>query len=246
MCNICEKFRSESLYAANRHVQEQHSGFKFKCQDCGTTLARKDQEHGKCRRGFPYLVVNINNRSSGKIAKEEMEKWYKEILPMQVTRICSPRPMPSSSRSRSRSPLRCKDYDEVSIDEGDDQFEKEEEEIKVMNSLEKMQRETVQLDVGGYKFKTTKETLTKIPSKLSKLITLKSANVPTYFLDRDPKHFGIILNFLRNGEIDERTLPEERGSLAAILTECKYYGLVELENMVRKKLDVCKCNKSRD
>lgn len=171
MCNICEKFRSESLYAANRHVQEQHSGFIFKCQDCGTPLARKDQEHGKCRRGFPYLVVNVNNRSSGKLAKEEMEKWYKEILPMQVTRIRSPRPMPSSSRSRSRSPLRCKDYDEVSIDEGDEQFEKDKEEIKVMNSLEKMQREPVQLDVEGYKFKTTKETLTKIPSKLSKLIT---------------------------------------------------------------------------
>lgn len=60
-----------------------------------------------------------------------MEKWYKEILPMQVTKICSPRPMPSSSSmSRSRSPIMCKDYDEVSIDEGDGQFEKEEEGIK--------------------------------------------------------------------------------------------------------------------
>lgn len=76
-----------------------------------------------------------------------------------------------------------------------------------MDSLEKMQRETIQLDVGGYEYKTTKETLTRIPSKLSKLITLKSANAASYFLDRDPEHFAYILNFLRNGEIDERTLP---------------------------------------
>lgn len=47
-----------------------------------------------------------------------------------------------------------KDYDEVSIDDWDDQFEKEEEKIKVRNSLEKMQRKTIQLDVGGYKFYT--------------------------------------------------------------------------------------------
>uniref|UniRef100_A0A8W8MH13 BTB domain-containing protein n=1 Tax=Magallana gigas TaxID=29159 RepID=A0A8W8MH13_MAGGI len=125
----------------------------------------------------------------------------------------------SSSMSRSRSPLMCKNYDEVFIDGGDDQLEKEEEEIKVMDSLEKMQRETIQLDVGGYNFKTTKKTLTRIPSKLSKLIAFKSANASSYFLDRDPKHFNIILSFLRNGKIEERTLPEERGSLAAILTE---------------------------
>lgn len=50
---------------------------------------------------------------------------------MQVTKICSPRPMPSSSSmSRSRSPIMCKDYDEVSIDGGDGLFEKEEEGIK--------------------------------------------------------------------------------------------------------------------
>eukprot|EP00105_Crassostrea_gigas_P014231 XP_011430823.1 PREDICTED: SH3KBP1-binding protein 1 [Crassostrea gigas] len=122
----------------------------------------------------------------------------------------------SSSMSRSRSPIMCKDYDEVSIDEGDGQFEKEEKDIKVIDSLEKMPRETIQLDVGGYKFKTTRETLTRIPSKLSKLIPLKSANAASYFLDRNPEHFAFILNFLPNGEIDEITLPEEKGSLAAI------------------------------
>ena len=63
-----------------------------------------------------------------------MSKWYKEILPLQVKKVTSPRPMPSlsrKSRSRSRSPLQNKDYDEISIEDMmDDEFEKEEENLK--------------------------------------------------------------------------------------------------------------------
>ncbi|XP_061176001.1 BTB/POZ domain-containing protein KCTD2-like [Saccostrea echinata] len=151
--------------------------------------------------------------------------------------------MPStSSRSRSRSPVGHRDYDEISID-ADDQFEREEEDIKVLDGLERMQKDIIQLDIGGYKFKTTSRTVNQIPSKLSKLISLKSSgNVPSYFVDRDPKHFGIILNYLRNnGEIDVRTLPDEKSALAAIMVECKFYGLVELESKVKKRLEMCRC-----
>ncbi|XP_062593958.1 BTB/POZ domain-containing protein KCTD2-like [Saccostrea cucullata] len=154
--------------------------------------------------------------------------------------------MPSRSRTRSRSPLVSsvsKEYDEISI-EADDQFDKEEDELSVIKQMEQMQKNMVQLDVGGYKFKTTKETITSIPSKLAKLMQIKSSNgiIPSYFLDKDPKHLGIILNYLRNnGRIDARILPDESSGLAGIMEECKFYGLVELESVVKKRLDMCRC-----
>ena len=60
-----------------------------------------------------------------------------------------------------------------------------------------MQKNVLQLDVGGYKFKTKTDALTKISCKLSKIVDLKSTagNAPI-FVDRDTKYFGFILNFL--------------------------------------------------
>ena len=146
--------------------------------------------------------------------------------------------MPSlsrKSRSRSRSPLQTKDYEEISIDDMmDDEFGKEEENLKNAKDKKKMQKNVIQLDVGGYKFKTTTDTLTKISCKLSQIVDLKSTagNAPI-FVDRDTKYFGFILNFLRNGgTLDVRTLPDEKHALASILVESDYY---ELSNIIRKK-----------
>ena len=132
----------------------------------------------KCKRGFFTTILNMNTKSPGIKAKEEMSKWYKESLPLQVKKVTGPRPMPSLSRksqSKSRSPLQNKDYDEISIEDMmDDKFEKEEENLKNAEDLTKMQKNVMQLDVGGYKFKTTSDTLTKISCKLSKIVDIKS------------------------------------------------------------------------
>ena len=53
-----------------------------------------------------------------------------------------------------------------------------------------------------------------------------------YFIDRDPKYFRIILNYLRSGQfILENSIPIE-----AIKTEASYFGLVGLEEIVNQKL----------
>ena len=168
------------------------------------------------------------------------------MVQLQVKKVTSPRPMPSlsrKSRSRSRSPLQNKDYDEISIEDMmDDEFEKEEENLKNAEDLAKMQQNVIQLDVGGYKFKTTSDTLTKISGKLSKIVDLKSTagNAPI-FVDRDPKYFGFILNFLRNGgTLDVRTLPDEKHALASILVDSDFY---ELSNIIRKILGQCRCQR---
>ena len=82
----------------------------------------------------------------------------------------------------------------------DDQFENEKKNFKNVKDFAKMQKNVLQLDVWGYKFKTKTDALTKISSKLSKIVDLKStAGNASIFVDRDLKYFGFILNFLWNG-----------------------------------------------
>ena len=110
-----------------------------------------------------------------------------------------------------------------------------------------MQKNVLQLDVGGYKFKTKTDALTKISCKLSKIVDLKSTagNAPI-FVDRDTKYFGFILNFLWNGgtcTLDIKTLPDEKQALASIFAENDYIELNELSNIIRRILGQCECQR---
>jgi hypothetical protein len=54
-------------------------------------------------------------------------------------------------------------------------------------------------------------------------------NNNTYFFDRDPAHFRIILNYLRNGaQIEIAVLPKEQRYLYEIFQEANYYKLLGL------------------
>lgn len=85
-----------------------------------------------------------------------------------------------------------------------------------------MQRGTlpVLLNVGGKRFATTRETLagSVFFSRVSE------ADVP--FVDRDPKHFQRVLNFLRDGDCPLPSTPIEVAELRA---EAAFYGLAPLE-----------------
>ena len=54
-------------------------------------------------------------------------------------------------------------------------------------------------------------------------------------IDRNGKHFGSILSFLRDGSI---TLPESRRELNELLQEAKYYCVQELVRQVQEALNV--------
>jgi hypothetical protein len=53
------------------------------------------------------------------------------------------------------------------------------------------------------------------------------------FLDRDPKHFRRILNFLRT---DKVVIPETREGQLEFLLEAQYYGVQEIEDSVRFRI----------
>ena len=68
---------------------------------------------------------------------------------------------------------------------------------------------TILLNVGGHRFTTSLQTLTKDPnSMLAAMFSGKFEMEPSedgaFFIDRDGTHFRFILNYLRNGKL---TLP---------------------------------------
>ena len=56
-------------------------------------------------------------------------------------------------------------------------------------------------------------------------------------IDRSGKHFGTILNFLRDGSVP---LPEIQKDLAELQAEAKYYCIDELADLVEKNLKLVK------
>lgn len=118
----------------------------------------------------------------------------------------------------------------------------------------------VKLNIGGSLFYTTVTTLTKLDSKLRDLVLSKTNNIETtesegkmtmkwvqqryfdllfifpigwVFIDRCGKHFGTILNFLRDGSVP---LPETCVEISEILAEAKYYGVTELSHACEQAL----------
>ncbi|VVC45966.1 BTB/POZ domain,Potassium channel tetramerisation-type BTB domain,SKP1/BTB/POZ domain [Cinara cedri] len=102
----------------------------------------------------------------------------------------------------------------------------------------------VKLNIGGSLFYTTITTLSKLDSKLLDLVLSEAADNNCnssesegwVFIDRCGKHFGTILNFLRDGSVP---LPESSVEISEILAEAKFYGVFELfdacEQALQKK-----------
>ena len=59
-----------------------------------------------------------------------------------------------------------------------------------------------------------------------------------FFFDRDPSHFQIILNYLRDGcNAHGAILPRKRRYLLQLKNECIFYRLQGLKNLVDRRLE---------
>ncbi|PIC49230.1 hypothetical protein B9Z55_007902 [Caenorhabditis nigoni] len=100
----------------------------------------------------------------------------------------------------------------------------------------------VKLNVGGVQFQTLKSTLTKFDGMFKVImeteIPVKKDENSCVFIDRSPKHFEKILNFMRDGDV---ALPESPEDVKEIQTEAQYYlltGLVELCKKNQKPVEL--------
>ncbi|CAL2033837.1 unnamed protein product [Caenorhabditis brenneri] len=105
----------------------------------------------------------------------------------------------------------------------------------------------VKLDIGGTLFKTSRSTLTKFDgffkTMLETDILITKDESGAIFIDRDPKYFRLILNFMRDGQVK---LPESQREVEELCVEAEYYlldGLVELcSASIKAAADTVKLN----
>eukprot|EP00931_Biecheleriopsis_adriatica_P091653 TRINITY_DN65531_c0_g1_i1.p1 TRINITY_DN65531_c0_g1~~TRINITY_DN65531_c0_g1_i1.p1 ORF type:complete len:370 (-),score=35.45 TRINITY_DN65531_c0_g1_i1:38-1147(-) len=97
---------------------------------------------------------------------------------------------------------------------------------------------SVLLNVGGQRFRTSRETLRSFPASFFGSLISERHKVDfdddgSVFIDRDPKHFGVILEHLRNGkQLSLASYSVEE--LDGIRLEAEYYGLAHLARSCRR------------
>ncbi|XP_026473783.1 BTB/POZ domain-containing adapter for CUL3-mediated RhoA degradation protein 3 [Ctenocephalides felis] len=95
----------------------------------------------------------------------------------------------------------------------------------------------VKLNVGGCLHYTTIGTLIKNDSMLRAMFSgrmeVLTDSEGWILIDRCGKHFGSILNFMRDGSVP---LPENKEAMAELLAEAKYYCVSELAESCEKAL----------
>lgn len=115
-----------------------------------------------------------------------------------------------------------------------EEYEFSEEEHSSFKSLEE---NIITLNVGGHMFTTTKDTLLKGDTMLSKMFSGKykwNCKEGNPFIDRDGSHFRYILNYLRSGRL---VPPKDRQALEELLIEADYYGIKELSQEITSILE---------
>ena len=104
--------------------------------------------------------------------------------------------------------------------------------------LLKQQEERIILNIGGRKFETSQSTLLSQDSLLSKLIQKDPPkdDSKVYFIDRNPRYFDFVLDFLRGRTFDPRVLPVDKVALRQIQVEAEFYKLRGLTQAVEKRI----------
>ena len=108
----------------------------------------------------------------------------------------------------------------------------------------------VKLNIGGKLFETSRQTILFSDSNLINIFLQNNDekindkengnniefcyNNGIHYIDRDPKHFDYILNYLRIG--DELVLPDSIKSKKELLIESQFYGLNKLNELILHEL----------
>merc|ERR1711936_1229719 len=99
----------------------------------------------------------------------------------------------------------------------------------------------VKLNVGGYLHYTTIGTLTKHDNMLRAMFSgrmeVLTDSEGWILIDRCGKHFGSILNFLRDGDVP---VPDKMREVQELQAEAKYYCIEELSELCEKSLKTMK------
>ncbi|XP_066932010.1 BTB/POZ domain-containing protein KCTD5-like [Clytia hemisphaerica] len=97
----------------------------------------------------------------------------------------------------------------------------------------------IKLNVGGKVFLTTKTTLMKEPESFLSRLILDDPDLQTdkdengaYMIDRDPRYFSPILNYLRHGKL----IIDDGISIEGVLEEAEFYSIKPLVTRLKEQL----------
>ena len=107
--------------------------------------------------------------------------------------------------------------------------------VATLERIRHQQYQKITLNVGGKRFDTSISTLYVEPSSILAKIAQCIPVQREYFIDRNPRHFDVILDFLRNPIFSSNILPTDRVDLRQIYDEASYYGLPDLLRLVEEK-----------
>lgn len=102
--------------------------------------------------------------------------------------------------------------------------------------VQSQQQEIVTLNVDGTLFQSIKTTLQAVPSSILACIVSNCKHRPSgknydFFLDKNPKHYGFILDYLRNNcKIIPSAFQRDVSTLKEIRNEPNFLDLEELSS----------------
>jgi hypothetical protein len=108
-----------------------------------------------------------------------------------------------------------------------------EAEKAAMEQAHTFQNNKILLNVGGHKFKTSRQTLTSVPDTyLASMFSGRFELAPdgaerSYFIDRDGTHFRHILNFLRDSGSFKLNSGLTEAQREELKVELEFYGLLD-------------------
>lgn len=99
--------------------------------------------------------------------------------------------------------------------------------------------EWVKLNIGGMVFATTKTTLCKDKNSFLHRLCQDDPDLPSlkdengaYLVDRDPRYFSPILNFLRHGKL----ILEPNLTIEGLLEEAEFYNISQLIKIAKERM----------
>lgn len=95
----------------------------------------------------------------------------------------------------------------------------------------------IKLNVGGHTFATARSTLEAQSTYFQRLLSSQFTDLDASgeaFIDRDPRYFHLILNFLRSGMVESPTPPL---TCEGLLAEAEYFGIESLASALRSSGD---------
>eukprot|EP00755_Sulcionema_specki_P014491 Sspe_Gene.56818::Locus_31235_Transcript_1_1_Confidence_1.000_Length_1528::g.56818::m.56818/K10297/FBXO11; F-box protein 11 len=111
--------------------------------------------------------------------------------------------------------------------------------LKRIEEVNKMNREKVTLNIGGYIYETSVDTLTceegsMLEAMFSGRFNVEKEESGACFIDRDHTYFPLILNYLREKRegVKPRKLTMDPAAADKVLREANFFGLEGLERLV--------------